>query len=124
MKRLILALGLALLLISPLYAANDIDMEDGIIRIGTIDGTAWTWTDTVPDATNGLYLWGIFFHPGVTGDKIVIQWEDSSGIEILSWTGADIYDDRWFEADPGKAYKLYIDPADLNDNALIIIHTR
>jgi len=115
---------LSLLYYNFVYAANDVDMQDGIIRIGTIDGTAWTWTDTCPDATNGLYIWAIFFHPGVTGDKVVLQTRDANGVEILSWTGADIYDDRVFYGDPGKQYKLYIDPADLNDDALIIIHTR
>ena len=50
---------LSLLYYNFVYAANDVDMQDGIIRIGTIDGTAWTWTDTCPDATNGLYIWAI-----------------------------------------------------------------
>ena len=124
MKRLLFLISLLFLVVSPVYGANDVDMQDGIIRIGTIDGTAWTWTDTCPDATNGLYIWAIFFHPGVTGDKVVLQTRDANGVEILSWTGADIYDDRVFYGDPGKQYKLYIDPADLNDDALIIIHTR
>jgi len=124
MKKLMLLIVMLFLVVSPVYGANDVDMQDGIIRIGTIDGTAWTWTDTCPDATNGLYIWAIFFHPGVTGDKVVLQTRDANGVEILSWTGADIYDDRVFYGDPGKQYKLYIDPADLNDDALIIIHTR
>ena len=110
--------------VAPVYGANDVDMEGGVIRIGTIDGTAWTWTDTVPGATNGLYIWAIFFHPGATGDEITVQWEDSGGIEILHFEGADKFDQRVFYADPKKAYKLYIDPPDLNDDALIMIHTR
>ena len=125
MKKVIFVLFAILFALSaPVYAANDVDMQDGIIRIGTIDGTAWTWTDTCPDATNGLYIWAIFFHPGATGDKVVIQTRDANGYEILSWTGADIYDDRLFYGDPGKQYKLYIDFPDLNDDALLIIHTR
>jgi hypothetical protein len=125
MKKVIFALiALIFVVVSPVFGANDIDMQGGIIRIGTIDGTAWSWLDTMPEAVNGMYIHGIFFHPGVTGDKVVIQWQDANGIEIISWTGADIYDDRWFEADPSKQYKLYIDFPDLNDDALLIIHTR
>ena len=125
MKRiLIIALGLVLLLIAPAYGVNDVDMEGGIIRIGTIDGTAWTWTDSAPNAANGLYIWAIFFHPGATGDEVTVQWKDSDGIEILHWEGSDTYDQRVFYGDPAKAYKLYIDFPDLNDDALLIIHTR
>jgi len=125
MKKVIFALiALIFLVVSPVFAINDIDMQGGIIRIGTIDGTAWSWLDTMPEATNGMYLHGIFFHPGVGGDTVVIQWQDANGIEIISWTGADINDDRWFPADPSKQYKLYIDFPDLNDDALLIIHTR
>ena len=127
MKALKIALGLIGLLgllVSPAIAANDIDMEGGIIRIGTIDGTAWTWTDTVPDAANGIYIWKIIFSPGATGDVVTVQWKDADGIEILEWTAADIYDRLVFYGDPAKQYKLYIDFPDLNDDALLIIHTR
>ena len=125
MKRiLIIALGLVLLLIAPAYGVNDVDMEGGIIRIGTIDGTAWTWTDSAPDAANGLYIWAILFKPGTTGDVVTIQWKDSDGIELLEWEAADKNDTYVFYGDPSKQYKLYIDFPDLNDNALLIIHTR
>ena len=124
MKKIALLIGLLFLVVSPVWGANDVDMEGGIIRIGTIDGSTWTWTDTVPDAKNGLYIWAIFFHPGATNDEVTVQWEDSAGIEILHFKGADTYDQRVFYGDPTKAYKLYIDFPDLNDDALLIIHTR
>ena len=124
MKRLMIALGMVMLMVSPVLGANDVDMQGGIIRIGTIDGTAWTWTDTVPEAANGLYIWAIFFKPGATGDVVTIQWKDANGVELIEWTGADIYDERIFYGDPSKQYKLYIDFPDLNDDALLIIHLR
>lgn len=124
MKRLMIALGMVMLMVSPVLGANDIDMQGGIIRIGTIDGTAWTWTDTVPEAANGLYIWAIIFKPGATGDVVTIQWKDANGVELIEWTGADIYDERIFYCDPSKQYKLYIDFPDLNDDALLIIHLR
>ncbi len=124
MKKLTLLIVMLFLVVSPVYAINDVDMQGGIIRIGTIDGTAWTWTDTTPDATNGIYIWAIFFKPGATGDVVTIQWEDANGVELLEWTAADIYDHYVFYGDPAKQYKLYIDFPDLNDDALLIIHTR
>ena len=124
MKRLMIALGMVMLMVSPVLGANDVDMQGGIIRIGTIDGTAWTWTDTVPEAANGLYIWAIIFKPGATGDVVTIQWKDANGVELIEWTGADIYDERIFYGDPSKQYKLYIDFPDLNDDALLIIHLR
>ena len=124
MKKLTLLIIMLFLVVTPVYAANDIDMQDGFIRIGTIDGTAWSWLDTCSEAVNGLYIHGIFFHPDATGDIVTIQTRDANGIEILHWVGADIYDDRWFEADPGKQYKLYIDFPNLHDDALLIIHLR
>lgn len=124
MKKLTLLISLLFLVVSPVYGANDVDMQGGIIRIGTIDGTAWTWTDTMPDAVNGMYLTHIFFHPGATDDTVTIQWRDADGIEIWHMVGADIYDDKIIYCDPFRQYKLYIDFPDLNDDALLIIHTR
>lgn len=124
MKKLVLLIVMLFLVVSPAWSANDVDMEGGIIRIGTIDGNTWTWTDTCPDAANGIYIWAIIFSPGATGDVVTIQWKDADGIEIIEWTGADIYDPYIFYGDPAKQYKLYIDFADLHDDALLIIHTR
>jgi len=124
MKKLALLIVMLFLIVTPVYAINDVDMEGGIIRIGTIDGSVWTWTDSAPDAANGLYIWAIFFKPGATGDVVTIQWEDSAGIELLEWEASDKYDTYVFYGDPAKQYKLYIDFPDLNDDALLIIHTR
>ena len=114
---------LSLLYYNFVYAANDVDMQDGVIRIGTIDGTAWSWLDTMPDAKNGMYISAILFVPGAIGDIVTIQTRDANGIEILKWTAEDLQT-VVFYPDPHKQYKLYIDFPDLNDDALLIIHTR
>lgn len=124
MKTLILALSLLLLLATPLYAANDVDVQGNIITITTIDGTDWTGTDSFPEALNGLYVWAIFFHPGATDDTITFKLEDANGPEILYFKGADTYDQRVFYFPPKVQYKLFYDATDINDAALIIIHLR
>lgn len=124
MKRLILVLGLVFLLISPVWGANDVDVQGNIITITTIDGTDWTWTDSVPEATNGLYIWCIIFHPGATDDLVTFKLEDANGPELLYFKGADTYDQRIMYFPPKVQYKLFYDATDINDNALIMIHLR
>jgi len=105
----------------PCQAGNTVNHVGNVIEISAIDSD-WTWTDTLPERSDGIKVKSIQFNPGAADDVLVIEEASASGPRSVYFKCADTTVQKTKYFDDVKI-KPFLDESDctLSEGATVII---